>query len=123
MVFACNWGGHSGAEAAGMEHLALPAGVRVVRLPCLGRLSPGLILRTLEMGAAGVLLLGCPEDSCAYDFGRNLADEAFTQAQALARMVGVNPERLGLIGLALGDGEAFAREVRNFAKVVRALSL
>jgi NADPH-dependent glutamate synthase beta subunit-like oxidoreductase/coenzyme F420-reducing hydrogenase delta subunit/formate hydrogenlyase subunit 6/NADH:ubiquinone oxidoreductase subunit I len=122
LVFTCNWGGHSGAEAAGMERLELPAGVRVVRLPCLGRLSPGLLLRALEMGAAGVLLLGCPEDACDYDFGRDLASEALTQAQALARMVGVNPDRMGLSGLELGDGEAFARELGNFADVVRALS-
>lgn len=100
----------------------IPAGVRVVRLPCLGRLSPGLLLRTLEQGAAGALLLGCPEESCEYDFGRDLASEALTQAQALARMVGLQPERLGLIGLGLGDGEGFARELRNFADVLQALS-
>jgi coenzyme F420-reducing hydrogenase delta subunit len=106
-----------------MARLELPAGVRVVRMPCLGRLSPGLLLRALEQGAAGVLLLGCPEDACDYDFGRDLAGEALAQAQALARMVGVNPQRMGLVGLGLGDGEAFARELRNFAEVVRALTV
>lgn len=122
LVFTCNWGGHSGAEAAGMARLQLPAGARVVRLPCLGRLSPGLLLRSLEQGAAGVLLLGCPEDACDYDFGRDLANEALTQAQALARLIGVNPARLGQLSLGLGDGESFARELRNFADVVRALA-
>lgn len=122
LVFTCNWGGHSGAEAAGMQHAELPAGVRVVRMPCLGRLSSGLLLRALELGAAGVLLLGCPEEACDYDFGRDLAGEALTQARALARLVGLNPQRLGLLGIGLGDGETFAREVRAFAEVVRALS-
>lgn len=122
LVFTCNWGGHSAAEAAGMLRREIPAGVRVVRLPCLGRLSPGLLLHTLEQGAAGALLLGCPEESCEYDFGRDLASEALTQAQALAKMVGLQPERLGLIGLGLGDGEGFARELQNFADVLRALS-
>jgi coenzyme F420-reducing hydrogenase delta subunit len=121
LVFTCNWGGHSGAEAAGMQREELPSGVRVVRMPCLGRLSPGLLLRALELGAAGVLLLGCPEDACDYDFGRDLAGEALTQAQALARMVGLDPQRLGLLGVGLGDGETFAREVRRFAEAVRAL--
>ncbi len=123
LVFTCNWGGHSGAEAAGMLRKEIPAGVRVVRLPCLGRLSPGLLLHALEQGAAGVLLLGCPEEGCDYEFGRDLAGEALAQAQALARMVGLRPERLGLIGLGLGDGEGFARELQNFADVVRALSI
>ncbi len=121
LVFTCNWGGHSGAEAAGMLHQSLPAGVRVMRMPCLGRLSPGLLLRALELGAAGVLLLGCPEEGCQYDFGRDLAGEALAQARALARMVGLRPERLGLTGVGLGDGVAFAREVNAFAEVVRSL--
>lgn len=120
LVFACNWGGHSGAEAAGMLRQELPAGVRVMRMPCLGRLSPGLLLRALELGAAGVLLLGCPEEGCGYEFGRDLAGEALAQAQALARMVGLNPARLGLAGIGLGDGKTFAREVRAFAGAVRA---
>ncbi len=120
LVFTCNWGGHSGAEAAGMMRLKLPAGVRVIRLPCLGRLSPGLLLRALEMGVAGVLLLGCPEDGCDYDFGKDLAAEAVVQAQALTRLVGLGTERLGLASVGLGDGKSFVEYISRFAKQVGA---
>ena len=121
LVFTCNWGGHGGAEAAGMEGRTLPPEVRLLRLPCLGRLSPALLLRALERGAAGVLLQGCPEGACHYDFGREMASQALAQAQVLAELLGWGAARLALGGSAPGDGEAFARTVRNFVERVRAL--
>ena len=121
IVFTCNWGGHGGAEAAGMGGRFLPPQVRLVRLPCLGRLSPGLLLRTLERGAAGVLLQGCPEGACHYDFGREMAAQALSLAQALAGLLGLGAERLALAGCAPGEGEAFSRTVRDFVERVRAM--
>ncbi len=120
IVFTCNWGGHGGAEAAGMEGRVIPPRVRFLRLPCLGRLSPGLLLRVLERGAAGVLLQGCPEGACHYDFGREMAAQALSQARALAEVLGLGAGRLALSGSTPGDGEAFARAVQDFAEQVYA---
>ncbi|MGC9023449.1 MAG: FAD-dependent oxidoreductase [Chloroflexia bacterium] len=119
LVFTCNWGGHGGAEAAGMEGRTLPPEVRLLRLPCLGRVSPSLLLHALERGAAGVLLQGCPEGACHYDFGRETAVQALSQARALAELLGMGAERLALGGSAPGDGEAFAQAVRSFVEQVR----
>lgn len=116
LVFACNWGGYSGAEAAGIRRQALPAGVRMVRVPCLGRLSAGMLLRALEQGAAGVLLAGCQEDGCRFDFGRELASTALDQAQALADLLGLGAERLDMVGVAPGDGTTFVQAVTQFAE-------
>ncbi len=121
LVFTCNWGGHGGAEAAGMEGRRLSPEVRFLRLPCLGRLSPGLLLHALERGAAGVLLQGCPEGACHYDFGRELAAQALSQAQALAGLLGLGAGRLALGGSAPGDGETFARMVQDFVERVHAM--
>lgn len=120
LVFTCNWGGHGGAEAAGMEGRTLPHEVRLLRLPCLGRLSPALLLRALERGAAGVLLQGCPEGACHYDFGREMAVQTLSQAQALAKLLGLGARRLALGGSAPGDGETFVQAVQDFVEQVRA---
>jgi F420-non-reducing hydrogenase iron-sulfur subunit len=37
-----------------------------VRLPCSGKVEIGLILKCLEEGHPGVLVLGCPLDNCKY---------------------------------------------------------
>jgi NADPH-dependent glutamate synthase beta subunit-like oxidoreductase/coenzyme F420-reducing hydrogenase delta subunit/NAD-dependent dihydropyrimidine dehydrogenase PreA subunit len=114
LVFTCNWGGHSGAEAIGMRRQPLPAGVRVVRVPCLGRLSPGLLLRALEQGASGVLLAGCHEEGCRFDFGRDVAADAFGRALSLLDLLGLGTYRLRMEGIAPGDATAFDQAVRQF---------
>jgi F420-non-reducing hydrogenase iron-sulfur subunit len=114
IVFTCNWNAYSGLEMAGYERLSLPAGVRPVKVMCLGRLHPGLVLKAFELGADGVLMLGCPPGECRYEFGNSRAAELFEETRALACLLGIGEERLRLDWVAAGDGEAFAQKVREF---------
>ena len=118
IIFACNWGAYAGAESAGQEHLAYPPHVRLVRLICLGRLHPGLILRAFELGAAGVLVLGCPPHECHYGVGSDQIEEVFEQARGLAHLLGLDEERLQLDWVSPGDGAAFAQKVETFVRQV-----
>jgi F420-non-reducing hydrogenase iron-sulfur subunit len=118
IVFTCNWNAYSGLEAAGYERLSLPAGVRSVKVMCLGRLHPGLVLKAFELRADGVLMLGCPPGECRYEFGNSRAEELFEETKALARLLGIGEERLQLDWVAAGDGEAFAEKVRRFVENV-----
>jgi F420-non-reducing hydrogenase iron-sulfur subunit len=118
IVFTCNWNAYSGLETAGYERLSLPAGVRPVKVMCLGRLHPGLVLKAFELGADGVLMLGCPPGECRYEFGNSRAEELFEETRALARLLGIGEERLWLDWVAAGDGEAFMEKVREFVEGV-----
>jgi F420-non-reducing hydrogenase iron-sulfur subunit len=118
IVFTCNWNAYSGLEAAGYDRLSLPAGVRPVKVMCLGRLHPGLVLKAFELGADGVLMLGCPPGECRYEFGNSRAEELFEETRALARLLGIGEERLRLDWVAAGDGEVFAEKVREFVEGV-----
>jgi F420-non-reducing hydrogenase iron-sulfur subunit len=118
IVFTCNWHAYSGLETAGYERLSLPAGVRPVKVMCLGRLHPGLVLKAFELGADGVLMLGCPPGECRYEFGNSRAEELFEETRALARLLGIGEERLWLDWVAAGDGEAFMEKVREFVEGV-----
>ena len=81
---------------------------------CLGRLSPGIILRAFEHGAAGVLLLGCPQDECHYRFGNRRAEEMFAVAGKLVRLLGYSPQRLQMDYVVVGDGEGWVEKVQSF---------
>jgi F420-non-reducing hydrogenase iron-sulfur subunit len=118
IVFTCNWNAYSGLEMAGYERLPLPAGVRPVKVMCLGRLHPGLILKAFELGADGVLMLGCPPGECRYEFGNSRAEELFEETRALACLLGIGEERLRLDWVAAGDGEVFVEKVREFVEGV-----
>ncbi len=56
--FLCNWCSYSGADGAGMARLKYPSTVKIIRVPCSGRVPPELILRTFQEGADGVMVLG-----------------------------------------------------------------
>ena len=50
------------------------SGVDVVRLPCSGKAETGLVLRMLEAGSRGVLVVGCPKENCEYVRGSDRAE-------------------------------------------------
>ncbi len=118
IVYTCNWGAYSGLETAGYQGLSYPANVHPIRVMCLGRLHPGLILKAFQLGAAGVLLLGCPPGECHYGFGNQRAEELFEETVALARLLGIDENRLKLDWVAAGEGQHFADQVCQFVERV-----
>ncbi len=116
--FICNWAAYSGAEMAGVEKRGYPANIRLVRLMCLGRLHLGLVLQAFELGADGVMLLGCPRAECHYDSGMEKAKELFTQARKVLGLLGADPKRLALVEVPVGRGDIFARQVSNFVRSI-----
>ncbi len=119
LVFACEWSGHAAAELAGAQMRSYPADVRLVRLDCTGRLQSGLILDAFEMGAAGVLVLGCAPKLCHYERGNERAAAACQQAEELTSLLGVDPSRLRLAWAPPDDGAAFAELITEFADGVQ----
>ncbi|MGD9410631.1 MAG: FAD-dependent oxidoreductase [Desulfobacterales bacterium] len=114
LVFTCNWNPYSGMETAGVERLTYSARVFPIRVMCLGRLRAGIILKAFERGAHGVLLLGCPQDECHYEFGSRRADDTFAVARDLLRTMGYADQRLKLDRLAAGDGKAWVDKIKTF---------
>jgi coenzyme F420-reducing hydrogenase delta subunit len=115
VVFACNWDGLSCVEAAAHRKLSYPASVRVVRVSCLSRVHLGLVLRAFELGADGVMLLGCRPGECHYAIDPENIVQEYGRTQAVLRLMGLGPERLALTRLQRGDGTEFVEQVNRFA--------
>lgn len=56
--FFCNWCSYAGADLAGNMRLSYPAEIRILKIPCTGRMDPLFALRALLGGADGVLVSG-----------------------------------------------------------------
>ncbi len=56
--FFCNWCSYAGADLAGNMRLTYPAEIRIIRVPCTGRMDPLFALRALLEGADGVMVSG-----------------------------------------------------------------
>ncbi len=56
--FLCNWCSYGAADLAGVSRMEYPADIRVIRIPCTGRMSPKFILSSLREGADAVWVSG-----------------------------------------------------------------
>jgi coenzyme F420-reducing hydrogenase delta subunit len=58
VAFLCNWCSYAGADLAGVGRMQYPPNVRVVRVPCSGRINPLFIINALRNGVDGILTSG-----------------------------------------------------------------
>ena len=68
--------------------------IEVIPLPCSGKIEMGIILKSLEMGYAGVLILGCPKDNCKFVRGNYRAEKRIEMVQDSLQRAGISPERV-----------------------------
>ena len=71
LAFVCQWSVHAEAEWARLHDLE-SSSLRIVNLPCSGRVEPEMILLGLSKGADGVLVVGCKDGECHYQRGTYL---------------------------------------------------
>ncbi|MFH1087189.1 MAG: hydrogenase iron-sulfur subunit [Chloroflexota bacterium] len=114
VVFACNWDGLSCVEAAARAGLRYPASVRLVRAGCLSRIHSGLMLRAFELGAEGVMLLGCEPGKCHFDTDAGYIAQEFGKARGVLRLLGLGENRLLLTQMPPGNGRGLVEKLDSF---------
>ncbi len=58
VAFCCHYCAYAAADLAGAMRLEYPTAIKVIELPCSGKLDPLYVLRAFEDGADGVLVAG-----------------------------------------------------------------
>lgn len=92
------------------------AGVRMVELPCTGRVDVSHILAAFELGADGVFVTGCAEDDCHFREGTSYSRGVVKRAKELVEAAGIGGDRLEMVMLSSHDAQELltkAREVRE----------
>lgn len=120
VAFLCNWCSYGGADLAGVSRLQYPPNIRVIRIPCTGRMSPKFILEAFKRGADGVWVSGCHPGDCHYIAGNYYARRKFTLMNNLLHAVGLEPGRLHFSWVSSAEGEKFARVVKEVTAAVKA---
>ncbi len=108
MAFLCNWCSYAGADLAGVSRLQYGTNIRVIRVPCSGRINPLYILKALQNGADGVLVSGCHPGDCHYISGNLAARRKFALIKNLLEYVGLEPERVQFSWVSASEGQRFA---------------
>ncbi|MGD9140808.1 MAG: hydrogenase iron-sulfur subunit [bacterium] len=109
LAILCNWCSYAGADLAGVSRIQYPPNIRVVRIPCSGRVDPLFIMKGLQSGFDGVLVSGCHPGDCHYLSGNYVARRRFAVLKPLLELVGIEPERVQFSWISAGEGERFAQ--------------
>jgi F420-non-reducing hydrogenase iron-sulfur subunit len=109
--FVCNWSLPPGVDIASTSRIYGYPKIRVVRVVCVGRIDPVIVLETFAKGADGVLVIGCHPPDCHYIEGNLQAERKIKMLNKLISRTGLEPERLQLEW-------AYASEIERFTKII-----
>jgi heterodisulfide reductase subunit A-like polyferredoxin/coenzyme F420-reducing hydrogenase delta subunit len=111
--FVCAECAGAAFSLAGVRRDRYPENVRLVELPCLGRVSALHLVEAARLGAAGVFLAGCAEDRCQYRGGDRSAAEQIAVAVELLTEAS-NPIPIEQWHLCAAERHTVGRRLRTF---------
>ncbi len=121
VAFLCNWCSYAGADLAGVSRMQYATNIRVIRVPCSGRVNPMLIMAALHRGADGVLISGCHPGDCHYISGNLIAKRKFSMLKNFLEHVGIEPQRVQFSWVSASEGARFASLVHKVVEDVKQL--
>jgi F420-non-reducing hydrogenase iron-sulfur subunit len=101
--------------------LNYPGTIRVVRVPCTGKVDVLHILRAFEKGADGVYVVGCLEGDCRFENGNLRARKRVEQAREILDAVGIGGDRVQMYNLSSGEGTKFAEFAIEMTEKIKEL--
>lgn len=99
--------------------MSYPTSVKIIRVPCTGKVDTLHIMRAFEKGADGVYVVGCREGDCHYNSGNFRAKKRVEQAARMLDTIGVDGARVRMCNLSSSDGPLFVKYAEEMhAKIV-----
>jgi len=121
VAFCCHYCAYTAADTAGSMRLCYPPNVKIVRVPCTGKVDAIHIMRALQKGADGVYVAGCLEGDCHFKTGNLKAARRVASLKNLLDEIGIGGERIEMITMSAGMGRRFARTAAEFTEKIRKL--
>jgi len=112
--FLCNWCSYAGADMAGTSRMAYPQNIRIIRVPCSGRVDPLFVVKCFQRGADGVLVSGCHPGDCHYTEGNYHTRRRFALLREFLDYLGIAKERLRVEWVSASEGQRFADLLSDF---------
>ena len=99
--------------------LEYPSNIKIVSIPCTGKVDLIHLLRCFEKGADGVYVLGCLEGECRFLDGNLRARKRVEQAQRILETVGVGGDRVQMYNLSSSEAPRFVQFAWEMTERIR----
>jgi coenzyme F420-reducing hydrogenase delta subunit len=101
--------------------LEYPHNVRVVRLPCTGKVDVLYLLEAFRAGADGVMVVGCLEGECHYIRGNLKARKRVERTKRILDETRIGGDRVEMFNLSASQAQVFVQHVTTMVDRVREL--
>ena len=101
--------------------LQYPMNIKIIKVPCTGKVDIIHLLRSMEKGADGVYVVGCMEGDCHYTSGNFRARKRIEQAKKILDTVGVGGQRVEMFNMASSEGPLFAEVAVKMVNQIKEL--
>lgn len=106
---------------AGSSRLKQPPEIKVIRVPCSGRVDPLFIIKALEEGADGVIVSGCHPGDCHYGKGNYYAERRFRYLKQILPFFGIDSERFHYTWVSATEGAKWQETAVRFTEKILGL--
>ena len=100
---------------------ALPDNIKLIQVPCTGRIETLHLLKPFEEGADGVYVAGCQADSCQYISGITKAAKRVAQVKGILEGLSIEPERIDVFHLSAGKGQELVEVADRMVNTIKEL--
>lgn len=114
LAFTCKWCTYAGADLAGLNRMKYPADIRLLRVPCSGRVNPQFVLEALQRGCDGVIVCGCHPGDCHYSTGNYYAKRRMMIYKRLLEYIGLEPDRFQIRWISGAEAGKFRDTITEF---------
>ncbi|MBW2494839.1 MAG: hydrogenase iron-sulfur subunit, partial [Deltaproteobacteria bacterium] len=121
VAFCCLHCAYAAADLAGGSRCGYPSSIKIVAVPCTGRVDSVHLVKTLEDGAGGLMVAGCLPGRCHFQTGNLHAKQRVDHVRELLEEIGLEPERVRMVNVSAGMGVQFAENAKDMSETIAAL--
>ncbi len=121
VAFCCSNCASAAANVAEGMKMTMPGNVKIIQVPCTGRIEVLHLLKPFEEGADGVYVAGCQEDSCQYVTGITKAAKRVAHVKKILEELEIEPDRIEVFNLSAGKGQEFVEMAHEMTGKIKGL--
>ena len=98
-----------------------PANIKIIRVPCTGKVDVLHLLRAVQKGADGVYCVGCLEGSCFYNQGNLRCRERVQHVRQMLEEIGLEADRVRMYNLSSSEAPTFVAYAKEMTEHIKSL--
>ena len=99
--------------------LQYPSNVKIIKLPCTGKVDLIHLLRSFEKGADGVCVIGCLEGACQFTSGNIRARKRVEEARRVLDSIRIGGERVQMFNLSSSEAPQFVKVITEMTEKIK----